>query len=917
MDNLREAIKIVFSHVKPQFVIDQWFRYQRGENVSCRGFSTWKNDVKYLDFLDFQSAFSSRNPHYYSNDQIENVLAFLREKVIKKAGAENDAAIFELLRHVTYNEEMLEELNREPYCKYDMLLRWRDLSLHLGEDLFTTAYLAHKDTITSSDRYFFSWQSIIGTNNTRLREVLSRGIAENHFHLKGSAPFTQISWASLMNLVKGRHKDFDWFEGNNKLQTSSNYHFGGHEDTLEMMIYKAAYIRTILYEIVYFGSSSEIENQQNGRMARILKAKSLEEIAVELSDIQRRINGLKYRCTKFMDVNLEKYDYALQTNCYVDRPGESIVDEKNFFKQNKCNLIFSGEREFMYRIFKILYSGDSCKVKACAGLFYAYTLIKARFRAELVQVNDRVGFDNFSKYQDRKFTFIEGRQPYEKFAYNLAVSTTLKDQSIQSLEARIGPKWTDKEMKNTIKALDRAVLNNRFNRHDLLYKTAELSELLSSKDGKSEKVNKDRYFYVAHFIKNQEKKYRESDDIKSSIECRNYNKRKEVEAKARAIVKLKKSSSIEGSRMLGIDAASSEFGCRPEVFAQAFRYIREFDFHDKTDFFRCEKNPRMGLTFHAGEDFVELADGLRYMDEAIRFLNLSQGDRIGHGLALGTEPKKYYRDKRHNFVLTKQDLLDNIVWILGKMRKYGIIDMKVKDRLIKQYFECMNYIYEHDSELRNVSHETYYDSWKLRGDDPYLYFSENSINSGVNDFWGFCARNNSKKKVKDYIRQKDGVFIKLYRSYHFDHQVKYKGQQQTQFEVFDEYIQVISKIQKAMQVEIAHRNIGIETNPSSNFLIGTFKRYDEHPILSFNNLGLTYDQEEINKNPQLFVSINTDDQGVFSTYLENEYALMALALEKAKDENGQCKYNQTMIYDWLDRVRKMGLEQSFKNLSRF
>lgn len=63
--------------------------------------------------------------------------------------------------------------------------------------------------------------------------------------------------------------------------------------------------------------------------------------------------------------------------------------------------------------------------------------------------------------------------------------------------------------------------------------------------------------------------------------------------------------------------------------------------------------------------------------------------------------------------------------------------------------------------------------------------------------------------------------------------------------------------------------------------------------------------------PQLSVSINTDDQGVFSTSLENEYALMAIALEKEKDENGDLKYNSSMIYEWMERVRLMGIGQSF------
>ena len=61
----------------------------------------------------------------------------------------------------------------------------------------------------------------------------------------------------------------------------------------------------------------------------------------------------------------------------------------------------------------------------------------------------------------------------------------------------------------------------------------------------------------------------------------------------------------------------------------------------------------------------------------------------------------------------------------------------------------------------------------------------------------------------------------------------------------------------------------------------------------------------------LCVSINTDDQGVFDTLLENEYALMALALKKAKDENYQPLYDLEDIYKWIDYVRQMGIEQVF------
>lgn len=116
-----------------------------------------------------------------------------------------------------------------------------------------------------------------------------------------------------------------------------------------------------------------------------------------------------------------------------------------------------------------------------------------------------------------------------------------------------------------------------------------------------------------------------------------------------------------------------------------------------------------------------------------------------------------------------------------------------------------------------------------------------------------------------------------------------------------------------MQNEIADRGIAIETNPSSNYKFGTIRTYDEHPLIRFYNNGLTFNYDELRQSSQIWVSINTDDQGVFSTSLENEYALMARVLEKKKDEDGRPIYQKTMIYEWLDKIRVMGLDQSFGN----
>lgn len=115
------------------------------------------------------------------------------------------------------------------------------------------------------------------------------------------------------------------------------------------------------------------------------------------------------------------------------------------------------------------------------------------------------------------------------------------------------------------------------------------------------------------------------------------------------------------------------------------------------------------------------------------------------------------------------------------------------------------------------------------------------------------------------------------------------------------------QIQEQMMQELACKGIGIETNPSSNYLIGTIKKYEEHPILRFNSRKL----KQTNGKNHLSVSINTDDQGVFDTLLENEYGLMALALKKATDEDLNTLYDIEDIYEWIDYVRSMGVNQVF------
>ena len=109
-----------------------------------------------------------------------------------------------------------------------------------------------------------------------------------------------------------------------------------------------------------------------------------------------------------------------------------------------------------------------------------------------------------------------------------------------------------------------------------------------------------------------------------------------------------------------------KLGAVPRLSPRNSAFLRQFipaqpyrgDWHDRT------LSPDIHVTYHAGEDFLDLVDGLRAIDEAVRFLALQRGDRIGHGLALGVEPAIHYRFKGRNIVLPKQVRLDDLVWVL-------------------------------------------------------------------------------------------------------------------------------------------------------------------------------------------------------------------------------------------------------------
>ena len=102
------------------------------------------------------------------------------------------------------------------------------------------------------------------------------------------------------------------------------------------------------------------------------------------------------------------------------------------------------ERKFLYCCYRSVLTGKFDRFQK--NIFYAYLIMRTDFRGELIQSNKKIGFGNFSDYQDRKEFFIEGHKPYEDELVRLALNESLTKKNMLSLEARICPKNTSAKL---------------------------------------------------------------------------------------------------------------------------------------------------------------------------------------------------------------------------------------------------------------------------------------------------------------------------------------------------------------------------------------------------------------------------------------------------------------------------------------
>ncbi|MDD5990062.1 MAG: hypothetical protein PUC34_02200 [Paludibacteraceae bacterium] len=785
----------------------------------------------------------------------------LKRRAVASCEKDNAENILKLLQQVASAFLEISE-NNEPVVQFEHLLRWQELVSFIGEDMLTIPYLANKDYKGTKRRKTFTWPDVLPHNGETINKVLQKGLTDVHAHFQASVDVFGLNWIAMMNETDMNHlltiERLMKIDQELEVKIPGNGSEERKEYAITNMIVAAAYIRVMLWNIL--NGYSEENELSIKKVARILDD-DVERVKVNVSELREEYASLRGLAAK--DALEEVLDYVIPKL------------KKDATRKDEIFAIYSGERRFLYQLFYAIQEGR-IEIQEHVPMVYLYLLIKNHIRKLFVQNNHLVGFENFQEYQNRKQA-AERKTPIAKHHAQFVIQTTTLPNTDDHMEGRVSMVRKDES----------------YDEFEQRY-VDEYGGCGKGVFSKGRKMcKKSSLTLVHHFIKSKD--YREGLrewNIPIEDVARHASLREKVFDECEYIIRLhKKQRNTKGRlnnlpRLTGIDAAGNELYCRPEVFAHAYRY--------------CRQKGLVNQTYHVGEDYLDLADGLRAIDEAVRFLELDKHCRIGHALALGTDAKKYYESRHFHSLLPRQNYLDDCVWLYMRgIQLEGRAMAKNMQRWLKEQAKRMYEKIGYDK-MMPFDMERYWRSMQLRGIDVE---SIRDDRKGMMSDWEWTAHQRSEE-VKDALQDEDIVF--LYELYHRNRMIKRNGMEviDVRWEQKLGIIRLVKRLQQNMQKKIMEKGIAIESNPTSNYKIGRFVRYDELPLLQFKPMTST--------GIDIRTSINTDDRGVFATSIAREYSLIGLALQKLETAGGRRVYSDLDIITYLNDLRENGKKMCFK-----
>jgi hypothetical protein len=279
------------------------------------------------------------------------------------------------------------------------------------------------------------------------------------------------------------------------------------------------------------------------------------------------------------------------------------------------------------------------------------------------------------------------------------------------------------------------------------------------------------------------------------------------------------------------------------------------------------------LTVHVGEDFRWLTSGVRAVAEPFQWEVIERGDRIGHGIAVTLEPKRWWEDHVGEVMeTTRIDRFLDLAFLAAYTK--DIADCRrtpeqtkwLKNELMREAKEIWPKLTAHHSgDLIGISVEI----WSHLGRRTTRQLMEQSR-------WAEGLTNAKVNGLKTEDQADDHT--KWIHSYLWNSRVQQKAKEPIRMKVDDDdndartrskrnELELLVEARKRLICEMARWQVCIESCPSSNLIVGSLDAMSAQDFLQKRPTNEQKRGEET-----LTWTVSTDDPITFSTSLADEYA---------------------------------------------
>lgn len=534
------------------------------------------------------------------------------------------------------------------------------------------------------------------------------------------------------------------------------------------------------------------------------------------------------------------------------------------------------EMTLWVRAFRMLDKGSEFRYKhPFQFLLHLYLLLQNEHIELNYHTEHRKGFEAFSVANDHPKQAVGDEDYYAHTFYSLLKSAEARGHNY--VEVRVTPGGLRDKHELYLRAYDRACHR---------WVEEQRVELRMQGELPPQRIPRPQLVLVAHMIKTPPKKAPSKNQL--LIPPLFDSERKKHMEEAAELAEVARYLMTQRRVPVGIDAANSELNQAPEVFAPAYRlFERESGISHKT--------------YHCGEDFLHLISGIRAVYEAITFLKLRNGNRIGHGIAVGISPKTWVESMPAKLVVSKRDWLLDMIFVWKLLHEHNPAAAEKAER---EAMRMAGLLFASDARAVTVAELQYNSIHNLANFFEMRQFEPSYVSKWRDGRLPISRAQEEERNLLEDKKKQFGIIPAwLYLCWNYSPWCR--PAQEELIEVKTDFLTKaeLLELQQRVQHLIAVRDVVIETLPVSNVRISQYRRMQEHHVLRWLKVKGYTEEGDADMN----ICMGSDDPGIFATDLKNEYYHLYMCLRNA----GLSAHE---ALEKLRRVNNVGRQFAFRKL---